>query len=109
MVEGLLLALADIDHVIQIIRNSRTQQEAKERLMGVEVPASMMERALGDRGYAEFQRDRGVNNVYRLTSVQTDAILRLTSGSGGLEQEKLVDEHKRCSKRSRAILNCSPI
>ncbi len=34
VVEGLLLALADIDHIIQIIRNSRTQQEAKERLMG---------------------------------------------------------------------------
>jgi DNA gyrase subunit A len=48
-VEGLLLALADIDEVIRIIRSSRTQAEAKERLMGVQVPASMMERALGER------------------------------------------------------------
>jgi DNA gyrase subunit A len=35
-IEGLLLALADIDRIIQIIRQSRTQQEAKEKLMGVE-------------------------------------------------------------------------
>ncbi len=81
VVEGLLLALADIDRIIQIIRNSRTQPEAKERLMGVECPASMMERALGDRGFAEFQRDRGAADVYRLTSLQTDAILRLTLGN----------------------------
>jgi DNA gyrase subunit A len=94
VVEGLLLALADIDRIIQIIRNSRTQPEAKERLMGVECPASMMERALGDRGFAEFQRDRGAADIYRLTSLQTDAILRLTLGQlAGLEQEKLSDEH----------------
>ena len=94
VVEGLLLALADIDHIIQIIRSSRTQAQAKERLMGVEVPASMMERALGDRGYKEFQLDRGASDIYRLTSLQTDAILRLTLGQlAGLEQEKLTDEH----------------
>ena len=93
-VEGLLLALADIDRIIQIIRHSRTQQEAKEKLMGVECPASMMERALGEGGFKEFQRERGQADVYRLTSVQTDAILRMTLGQlAGLEQEKLANEH----------------
>ena len=33
-VEGLLLALANIDEIIKTIRTSRTQPEAKERLMG---------------------------------------------------------------------------
>ncbi|MFN9912594.1 MAG: DNA gyrase subunit A, partial [Pirellulaceae bacterium] len=95
VVEGLLLALADIERIIQIIRSGRTQAEAKERLMGVECPSSMMERALGEKGFAAFQRDRGASDVYRLTSVQTDAILRLTLGQlAGLEQEKLVEEHK---------------
>ncbi|WP_146679903.1 DNA gyrase subunit A [Pirellula sp. SH-Sr6A] len=94
VVEGLLLALADIDHIIQIIRNSRTQAEAKEKLMGVECPASMMERALGDRGYTDFQLERGISDTYRLTSVQTDAILRMTLGQlAGLEQERLAEEH----------------
>ncbi len=93
-VEGLLLALADIDQVIQIIRSSRTQAEAKERLMGVEVPASMMQRALGERGFGEFQRDRGESDTYSLTSVQTDAILAMRLGQlVNLEQDKLSDEH----------------
>ena len=49
-VEGLLLAHADIDEVIRVIRSSSTQAEAKARLMGIEVPASMLERALGETG-----------------------------------------------------------
>ncbi|MFN6401770.1 MAG: DNA gyrase subunit A [Planctomycetota bacterium] len=94
VIEGLLLALADIDHIIAIIRSSRTQAEAKEKLMGVECPASMMQRALGERGYADFQLERGVADNYKLTSVQTDSILRMTLGQlAGLEQEKLGQEH----------------
>ena len=93
-VEGLLLALADIDQIIQIIRSSRTQAEAKERLMGVQVPGSMMERALGERGFKEFQLDRGVSDTYSLSSVQTDAILAMRLGQlVNLEQDKLTDEH----------------
>jgi DNA gyrase subunit A len=59
-VEGLLLALANIDEIIRIIRASRTQAEAKVALMGVDCPSAMMERALGPAGYSEFQRERGV-------------------------------------------------
>jgi DNA gyrase subunit A len=93
-VEGLLLALANIDEIIRIIRASRTQAEAKIGLMGVEAPASMMARALGDSGFAEFQRERGVSDTYRLTAVQADAILRMTLGQlVNLEQEKLGQEH----------------
>jgi DNA gyrase subunit A len=93
-VEGLLLALADIDEVIRIIRTSSTQAEAKSRLMGVEVPASMMARALGERGFADFQRDRGATSTYSLTSVQTDAILAMRLGQlVNLEQDKLSQEH----------------
>ena len=55
-VEGLLLALANIDEIIRIIRASATQAEAKQGLMGVECPAAMMQRALGDAGFEEFQR-----------------------------------------------------
>ena len=93
-VEGLLLALANIDEIIQTIRTSRTQPEAKQRLMGIECPASMMQRALGDRGFQQFQSERGESDTYTLTSVQTDAILRMTLGQlVNLEQEKLSAEH----------------
>ena len=93
-VEGLLLALANIDEVIKTIRTSRTQPEAKERLMKIECPAAMMQRALGDTGFEQFVAERGKADGYTLTSVQTDAILRMTLGQlVNLEQEKLGNEH----------------
>ena len=95
-VEGLLLALANIDEIIRIIRASSTQAEAKTSLMGVECPASMMERALGQDGFKLFQQERGVADVYALTSVQAEAILRMTLGQlVNLEQERLSEEHKK--------------
>ncbi len=94
-VEGLLLALADIDKIIQTIRESRTQIEAKQRLMGIECPAAMMQRALGDEGFQQFVLERGDSSVYTLTSVQTDEILRMRLGQlVNLEQEKLSKEHQ---------------
>src|SRR5580704_1865921 len=95
-VEGLLLAHADIDEVIRVIRSSATQAEAKARLMGIEVPASMLERALGEAGFASFQADRGKSSTYTLTAVQADAILRMTLGQlVNLEQEKLAGEYHK--------------
>lgn len=95
-VEGLLLAHANIDEIIRIIRASSTQDEAKERLMGVEAPAAMMRRALGDEGFAMFVSERGDHEAYTLTPVQADAILRMTLGQlVNLEQEKLGDEYRR--------------
>ena len=93
-VEGLLLALANIDEIIRIIRASATVGEAKVGLMGVEAPAAMMERALGEAGFRMFQEEQGVAPTYRLTAVQADAILRMTlSQLVNLEQEKLGNEH----------------
>jgi len=93
-VEGLLLALANIDEIIRIIRASKTLAEAKVGLMGVEAPAAMMERALGAEGFRVFQADRGVSDTYTLTAVQADAILRMTLGQlVNLEQQRLSGEH----------------
>ena len=93
-VEGLLMALANLDEIIRIIRASQTQAEARTSLMGVECPASMMQRALGDRGWEQFQQERGASDVYHLTAVQADAILKMTLGQlVNLEQERLSQEH----------------
>ncbi|WP_246109922.1 DNA gyrase subunit A [Roseimaritima multifibrata] len=93
-VEGLLLALANIDEIIKTIRTSRTQPEAKKRLMQIECPAALMQRAIGDKGFEQFVEERGAADSYTLTSVQTDAILRMTLGQlVNLEQEKLGGEH----------------
>jgi DNA gyrase subunit A len=92
-VEGLLLAHANIDEVIRVIRTSATQPEAKARLMGIETPAALMRRALGDAGFEVFVSERGAREAYTLTAVQADAILRMTLGQlVNLEQEKLATE-----------------
>jgi DNA gyrase subunit A len=93
--EGLLVALANIDEVIRIIRSSTSQTEAKERLCQLEAPAALLERALGPEGFAVLQEERGVADAYGLSPVQADAILRLTLGQlVNLEQEKLGGEHR---------------
>lgn len=105
-VEGQLLALANIDEIIRIIRGSRTQAEAKVGLMGVECPAAMMQRALGDGGFEIFQQERGVADTYTLTAVQADAILRMTLGQlVNLEQERLSDEHAKLLEQIREYLH----
>lgn len=92
--EGLLLALANIDEIIRIIRNSKTQAEAKGGLMGLACPAAMLQRALGDDGFKLFQDERGVADEYGLTAVQADAILAMRLGQlVNLEQEKLSSQH----------------
>jgi len=94
-VEGLLLAHANIDEVIRVIRSSSTQVEAKERLMAIECPGALMKRALGEEGFKVFQEEQGVAENYTLTPVQADAILRMTLGQlVNLEQEKLGGEYQ---------------
>ena len=91
----MLLAHANIDEVIRVIRSSKTQAEAKVRLMEIECPGAMLQRALGEEGFAVFQDERGVQDNYTLTPVQADAILRMTLGQlVNLEQEKLGEEYR---------------
>ncbi len=95
-VEGLLLAHANIDEVIRVIRSSATQIEAKERLMQIQTPSALLRRALGDDGFAIFAEERGLAEFYTLTPVQADAILHMTLGQlVNLEQEKLGGEHHK--------------
>ncbi len=95
-VEGLLLAHANIDEVIRVIRASKTQPEAKEALMAIKTPAALLRRAFGDSGFEQFQAERGVAEDYSLTPVQAEAILRMTLGQlVNLEQEKLAEEFEK--------------
>lgn len=94
-VEGLLIALANIDEVIHVIRTSEDQEQAKDRLMQIRCPAALLERALGPDGFRSLQEDRGVAEEYSLTRVQAEAILRMTLAHlVNLEQRKLADEHR---------------
>ncbi len=105
-VQGLLLAHANIDEVIRVIRASKTQAEAKERLIAIKTPSAMLERALGEVGFKQYQQERGVALEYSLTPVQAEAILKMTLGQlVNLEQEKLVDEHTKLLEQIEGYLS----
>ncbi|MFP6618626.1 MAG: DNA gyrase subunit A [Pirellulaceae bacterium] len=106
VVEGQLLALANIDEIIRIIRASKTQAEAKEQLMGVPCPAALMQEALGQKGFVLFQEEHGFQDIYTLSAVQSDAILKMTLGQlVNLEQEKLTSEHQALTEEISEYLN----
>ncbi|MEO2023282.1 MAG: DNA gyrase subunit A [Pirellulaceae bacterium] len=106
VVEGQLLALANIDEIIRIIRASKTQAEAKEQLMGVPCPAALMQEALGQKGFVLFQEEHGSQDIYTLSAVQSDAILKMTLGQlVNLEQEKLTGEHQALTEEISEYLN----
>jgi len=101
VLEGLAVALANIDDVIQLIKASGSPAEAKQALVGQPwapgMVTDMLERA-GEEATrptdvgGDFGLDGG---MYRLSETQAQAILdlrlhRLT----GLEQEKIVTEYK---------------
>jgi DNA gyrase subunit A len=99
VLEGLAVALANIDDVIQLIKSAGSPAEAKRELIAREwepgVVTGMLERAgVESTRPVAMASDRGLHDgVYRLSEIQAQAILdlrlhRLT----GLEQEKLVKE-----------------
>jgi DNA gyrase subunit A len=98
IVEGLLLAVADIDEIIKIIRNSPNPETAKERLMAK--PLRLAESLTLKKLLPEkFVKEKTSTDQF-LTGPQADAILamqlqRLT----GLELEKLADEFNKLSEQ----------
>ncbi len=93
-VEGLLIAQLNIDEVIQTIRDSKSRALAKENLQKIDVPAEMVERALGADGFKEFQTEQGTAQSYNLSNNQAEAIVSMQLGSlANLEREKLSTEH----------------
>jgi DNA gyrase subunit A len=101
VLEGLAVALANIDEVIQMIKSAGSPAEARRELVVRDwapgAVTAMLERAGVDATRPEgLDSDRGLHDgVYRLSEIQAQAILdlrlhRLT----GLEQEKLVNEFR---------------
>ncbi|MCV6589008.1 MAG: DNA gyrase subunit A [Marinobacterium sp.] len=111
ILEGLAIALANIDPVIETIRNSPTPAEAKERLLAQPWQpgsvVSMLERA-GETACRPDDLDDCfgmVDGVYHLSPTQAQAILdlrlhRLT----GLEHEKLISEYKDLLEKIAELL-----
>lgn len=102
ILEGQLIAIADIEQVIHICRTSPNRQEAKVRLQGLAVPASLMERALGAEAFAALQRELGALAEYRMTEQQAEAVVRLQLGQlAALESDEILKEYTALREQIR--------
>jgi DNA gyrase subunit A len=101
ILEGLAVALADIDAVIALIKESPTTAEAKEKLMARAWRAVSVLQLLGDAG-ADACRPEDLpaafgmrGQDYYLSPAQAQAILDLRLNRlTGLEQEKLINDYQ---------------
>ena len=102
ILEGLTVALANIDEMIELIKTSANPQEARERMLARRWEPGLV-RALLSAAGADASRPEDLlpglglsEDGYQLSEAQAKEILemrlhRLT----GLEQEKLTDEYKK--------------
>jgi len=109
VLEGLAVALANIDEFIAIIRNAPTPPVAKTELMSKpwdsQLVRTMLTRAKADGGVInaddyrpdglEKQYGMGADGLYRLSDTQAHEILQMRlQRLTGLEQDKIVNEYK---------------
>ena len=102
ILEGLTVALANIDEMIELIKTSETPLVAKERMLAKAWEPGLVRALLGAAG-ADASRPEGLEDVfglheggYRLTDVQATQILEMRLNRlTGLEQEKLTDEYRQ--------------
>ncbi|WP_312969858.1 DNA gyrase subunit A [Acinetobacter gerneri] len=105
ILEGLTVALANIDEIIETIKTSTNPAEARERLQAGEWAAGGVSALLEKAGAISVRPDEiegedknrpfGIDgNIYRLSPVQVAAILELRLHRlTGLEQDKLQAEY----------------
>lgn len=101
ILEGLAIALANIDPVIELIKNSASPAEAKQSLVSrgweLGAVADMLERAGNDAARPEWlEPEFGIRDGhYFLTEQQAQAILDLRLHKlTGLEHEKILEEYR---------------
>ena len=111
ILEGLTVALANIDEMIELIRTSASPQEARERMVARKwqpgLVSTMLTAAGADMSRPEDMdpRDGLKSDGYQLSEAQAQEILamrlhRLT----GLEQEKLSDEYRQILDTIRGLI-----
>ncbi|HZT22045.1 MAG TPA: DNA gyrase subunit A [Verrucomicrobiae bacterium] len=102
LLEGYLCALANLDEFIQIIRGSKTREEARVKLLAFEWTQKQVERwGVFIRNEARLTKGR-----YALTERQVDAILELRLYQlTGLEIDKVETEYKELLERIKDLLD----
>ena len=116
VLEGLAVALANIDEFLSIIRNAPTPDVAKAALMGrgwaSDLVASMLRRV---EDQMDLYRPEGLDaeygfrfaeGLYYLSDVQAEKILQMRlQRLTGLEQDKIVQEYKQVSAHIADLLD----
>ncbi|RYD15399.1 MAG: DNA gyrase subunit A [Lysobacteraceae bacterium] len=101
ILEGLTVALANIDEMVELIRTSPTPEEAKQRMLARSWEPGMVRALLAAAG-ADASRPEGLDvgiglsgAGYQLSETQAQQILEMRLARlTGLEQEKLSDEYR---------------
>ena len=112
VLEGLAVALSNVDEIIELIKKSETPAVAKEGLISRIWRSKLVEEML-TRAMAEQYRPEGLpkefglqNNGYRLSEAQAQAILELRlQRLTGLEQDKIVSEYKDVMEKISDLLD----
>ncbi|MBV2120778.1 MAG: DNA gyrase subunit A [gamma proteobacterium symbiont of Stewartia floridana] len=112
VLEGLAVALANIDEVIQLIKQAASPAEAKKGLLAQCWQSGAVEAMLERAGAAstrpeELTDEFGLTEAgYRLTEVQAQAILELRLHRlTGLEQDKIIKEYEDLLEKIADLLD----
>jgi DNA gyrase subunit A len=102
LLEGYLIALANLDDFIKIIRGSKTREEARVKLLAFEWTQKQVERwSILIRNESRLTKGR-----YALTERQVDAILELRLYQlTGLEIDKVEGEYRELLKRIKDLMD----
>jgi DNA gyrase subunit A len=102
VLEGYLIALANLDEVIKIIRRAADREEARAK-----IAAYAFTRAEAESfGIAIHAPARLTNNRYVISAEQVTAILELRLYQlTGLEREKIIDEYKDLLKKITDLMD----
>ena len=101
ILEGLTVALANIDSMIELIKTSASPQEARERMLARTWEPGLVRALLGASGAAQSRPEdlpAGVglgDSGYQLSEAQAKEILEMRLNRlTGLEQDKLTEEYR---------------
>jgi DNA gyrase subunit A len=109
--EGLTVALANIDEMIELIKTSENAGIAKERLLAKTWEPGLVRALLSSAGAdasrpEDLRDEEGLHeDGYRLSEVQAKEILDMRLNKlTGLEQEKITDEYKQLLETIRGLI-----
>ena len=102
MLEGYLIALANLDEVIRVIRRAADREEARAKLAAYNFTRAEAE-SFGIQIHAPARLQ---NNRYLISAEQVTAILELRLYQlTGLEREKIVEEYKDLLKKITDLID----